>query len=144
MTTKTEKAPNYSDADVEMMLAVYDPQADQDTRIAQVAQLASDLGRKTQSIVSKLVSLKVYVKKVTIAKDGKPTMSKQTRVDALATKMGILPELFESLTKSNVSVIKAIDEAITQGIQDAGNLASVMESAREQGVTFEGEETEEG
>jgi len=125
-----------------MLLAVYDSQADLDTRKAQVAQLSEDMGRKSASIDSKLINLGVYVKMVTIAKHGKPTQSKADRVDALAGKMGILPELFESLAKANVSVIKALDEAISAGIADRANLESVMETAREAGVDFGNEETE--
>ncbi len=136
---------NYSSEDVQILTDGYNPDADQETRDAQVKTLAADLGRKPASIIAKLVNLKVYVKKVTIAKDGKPSMSKDKRVTAIAEKLGMLPELLDSLANANVSVIKMIDELIDSRNMAVNNLAAVVQSATDAGfdLNSESEETSE-
>lgn len=134
---------NYSVSDIETLTAVYDATANQAVRDSQVAALAAELGRNKASIIAKLVNLKLYVKKVAIAKDGKPTVSKDKRVTAIAEKLGIVPELLDSLVKSNVSVIKMIDEIIDSRDMAVHNLAAVVQSAADAGFDLNMEENTE-
>lgn len=132
-----EKTPNYDDEAIEALKTVYDPSADQETRDQQVNKLAETLGRKKQSIIAKLVNLKIYVKKVHTGKDGEPTMNKDERVTAIARDMGIVPELLDSLAKANVSVIKMIQDTVTAKNMAEKNLESVMQAATDAGFDLE-------
>lgn len=124
----TKKAANYSASDIEQLMDGYDPTATQDERNVQVKQLAADMGRKPASIIAKLVNLEVYVKKVHVAKDGSTSLSKDERVTLIASKLGVMDEVIQSLTKANVSVIKLIDEVIGQRDMANHNLAAVLDS----------------
>ena len=132
---KTTKV-NYTPEQESELLAGYDPQDTQEQRNEQVNALVAATGRKRASIVSKLSNMGVYVKNVHATKDGGKVISKDDRVDALAAKMGILPELFTSLSKANVSVIKAIDEAISECMAARAD----MNRAFSEGFDFEEKE----
>lgn len=132
MTTK--KKTNYSAEDVDFMLATYNPDASQDERDAQVAEIAERLGRKKQAIIAKLVNLKVYRKKEYQTKNGERSVTKEKRVQEIAEKSGMVPEVLESLTKANVSVIKFVQGLVEENAMLARNLESVMAVAREAGI----------
>jgi hypothetical protein len=128
----TKKAANYSATDIEQLLAGYDPKATEETRNAQVQELASDMGRKTASIIAKLVNLGVYVKKAPKAKDGTPSMSKSARVAVLAERMGVAGEVLESLEKANVNVVKLVSEWVEARLTAEHNLANVLDSVEKE------------
>jgi len=122
------KKQNYSVEDVQYMLNVYDPNADQKTRDQQVSEIASALGRKKQAIIAKLVNLKVYVKKKHLTKSGEKPMTKDQRVQVIAETIGVNPEIIESLAKANVSVIKLVQD-MAEELYRAGESDESSESA---------------
>ena len=52
----------------------------------------------------------------------------------IAEKSGMVPEVLESLTKANVSVIKFVQGLVDENAMLAHNLESVMAVAREAGI----------
>ena len=57
------KTPNYTDVQVARLQEVYNPSASEVERKAMVASLASELDRKPNSIIAKLVNMELYVAK---------------------------------------------------------------------------------
>jgi len=72
---------------------------------ASVETLATQLGKSTRSIVAKLSREGVYQakSKATVAR-----VKKADLVDAIANRIGVAPETFDSLEKANHEVLEAI------------------------------------
>jgi transposase-like protein len=72
---------------------------------ATVEALATQLGKSTRSIVAKLSREGVYQAKTkaTVAR-----VKKSELVDAIANRIGVAPEIFDSLEKANHEVLEAI------------------------------------
>jgi transposase-like protein len=72
---------------------------------ASVEALATQLGKSTRSIVAKLSREGVYQakSKATVAR-----VKKADLVDAIANRVGVAPETFDSLEKANHEVLEAI------------------------------------
>jgi transposase-like protein len=72
---------------------------------ATVEALATQLGKSTRSIVAKLSREGVYQAKTkaTVAR-----VKKADLVDAIANRIGVAPETFDSLEKANHEVLEAI------------------------------------
>ena len=72
---------------------------------ASVEALATQLGKSTRSIVAKLSREGVYQakSKATVAR-----VKKADLVDAIANRIGVAPETFDSLEKANHEVLEAI------------------------------------
>ena len=72
---------------------------------ASVEALATQLGKSTRSIVAKLSREGVYQakSKATVAR-----VKKADLVDAIANRIGVAPEVFDSLEKANHEVLEAI------------------------------------
>ena len=70
-----------------------------------VEALATQLGKSTRSIVAKLSREGVYQakSKATVAR-----VKKADLVDAIANRIGVAPETFDSLEKANHEVLEAI------------------------------------
>lgn len=111
---KKEKVVNYTPEMEARLKEVYDPNADQDTRDEQVAALAVELDKKPQSIRAKLVRMELYVAKEYRSKTGKKPVKKEDMVNEIASRLGILPEVMDSLTKANASVINSILTVVRQ------------------------------
>ena len=62
----TDKTPNYTDAMVTRLHAVYNPEDNEDARVVQVAELADELNKKPASIIAKLTREGVYVAKAKV------------------------------------------------------------------------------
>lgn len=100
----TDKTPNYSDEMVVRLHEVYDGEADEATRDAQVAQLAGEAGRSAGSVRAKLSSEGVYVAKAK-APSGKNTVRKSALVSGIAGKLGVTEVAVESLEKATKSAL---------------------------------------
>lgn len=73
-----------------------------------VETLAEGLGVPVRSVIAKLSSLGVYQKKVYLDKRGEVPVSKEDLIDQVAKKLGVAPDILESLEKCNKNVIKMI------------------------------------
>ena len=73
---------------------------------ATVETLATQLGKSTRSIVAKLSREGVYQAKS--KSSGVARVKKSELVDAIANRVGVAPETFDSLEKANHEVLEAI------------------------------------
>ena len=73
---------------------------------ATVEALATQLGKSTRSIVAKLSREGVYQAKS--KSTGVARVKKAELVDAIANRIGVAPETFDSLEKANHEVLEAI------------------------------------
>ena len=95
----TDKTVNYSDEAVARMLEVYDGDATDEVRKAQIRQLADELAKKEASIRAKLTHLKVYVT-LTKAPKGVPAIRKAQLVQAIADEIDADVDVVGSLEKA--------------------------------------------
>ena len=107
----TRKVVNYTDEMVARMAAVYDGEASDEVRRAQVAQLADELGKSEASIRAKLTSEGLYVAYAK-APAGKNTVRKAAIVAAIAAQLGVHVEAVESLEKANKAALARIYQAL--------------------------------
>ena len=90
MSEKTKTGnTNYTEAMEARLAEVYDPSADEETRGAQIVELAQELGKNTQSVRAKLVRMGLYVKKEYKAKTGEKPVTKETIVSNIARTLGV-------------------------------------------------------
>ena len=71
-----------------------------------VEQLATMFGKTTRSVVAKLSREGVYQAKSKTS--GVARVKKADLVDAIANRIGVAPEVFDSLEKANHEVLEAI------------------------------------
>ena len=71
-----------------------------------VEQLATMFGKTTRSVVAKLSREGVYQAKSKAS--GVARVKKADLVDAIANRIGVAPEVFDSLEKANHEVLEAI------------------------------------
>lgn len=116
MTAKTVKTPNFTDEQVDLLASVYTPDADQDTRDAQVKQLAEKLGRSTKSITAKLVRMGKYVAKTYTNKNGERPVRKDAHADAIGKVLQLSEPDTESLTKANKSALVKVFTALANSV----------------------------
>ena len=108
----------YTDTQVDIMIGEYGEGNTDAERKAIVDRLAVEMGKTSRSIIAKLVSVGVYIKKSTTKKTSATAMRKSEYVNAirivLGAKDGELKSL-ENATKADLSVImdqlKAISNA---------------------------------
>jgi hypothetical protein len=86
--TKTGNA-NYTPEMEARLSEHYDPNADEETRGAQIVELAQEFGKNTQSVRAKLVRMGLYVKKEYKAKTGAKPVTKETIVSNIARTLGV-------------------------------------------------------
>jgi hypothetical protein len=104
----TEKAPNYTEEMVARLNAVYDGEADEDSRRQQVEDLAVELNRKPASIRAKLASEGLYVPYAK-APAKAPTVRKADLVHAIAKAMKVDEDVIGSLEKATkVALVKVL------------------------------------
>ena len=90
MTEKTKTANQNYTPEMEARLSEhYDPKADEETRGAQIVELAQEFGKNTQSVRAKLVRMGLYVKKEYKAKTGAKPVTKETIVSNIARTLGV-------------------------------------------------------
>ncbi len=102
------KKVNYSKEQIAQLIGGYNPEADAETRKAQVEALAVALSRKPASIIAKLSSMKHYTAKVYTNKNGETSVRKGVIVDMIAEAMGESAESFDTLAKANKTVLESI------------------------------------
>lgn len=73
-----------------------------------ILDISSNLGVPAKSVIAKLSSLGVYVKKPYLSKTGEPPVSKEELLQQICNLMGEELEPMESLLKSNKTVLKKI------------------------------------
>jgi hypothetical protein len=95
----TEKTVNYTDEMVARLHEVYDGDAAEEVRDAQVAQLADELGKSPASIRAKLTREGIYVPKAK-APAGKASVTKAQLVTAIAAEMNVDEDVVGSLEKA--------------------------------------------
>lgn len=103
---------NYSEEEVAEILKTYNPEDDEETRDAAILELTEKLERSRASIVSKLSSLKLYVKKGRTTKSGDPIISKEDLVEMIAKQMQLTSEQLPGLEKANKPTLKKIYESL--------------------------------
>lgn len=84
-----EKAVNYTDEMVARLHEVYNPEASDDERKAQIVKLADELGRSAASIRAKLVNEGIYQKYERKTKTGEKPESKETIVKGIAEVLSV-------------------------------------------------------
>jgi len=90
MTTENK---NYTKEQEAQMIAEYKLEPTRST----VDVIAKDLGKTVKSVIAKLVTLKVYVKAVKVAKNGKPTIRKGDLVAKINSHYGFeMPSLVKA------------------------------------------------
>ena len=107
----TEKAPNYSVADVARLTEMYDPSANAEARNEVVGSLALELGKTKASIVAKLVNLGIYVSKDKAA-PGKSIARKADMVALIANLIGADEDVIGSLEKATKPALWLVIEAL--------------------------------
>lgn len=107
----TAKVVNYTDEMVARLHAVYDGNANDEARKAQVAELAAELGKSEASVRAKLTSEGIYVP-YSKAPAGKNTVRKAALVAAIADKLNVHVEAVESLEKANKVALAMIYKAL--------------------------------
>jgi len=100
------KVVNYTDEMVARMLEVYDAEAAQDERNAQVAQLAKELDKTVAGVRAKLVALGVYKAQEKTA--GKAGVAKAELVKMLAEALELDEGVIETVEKANKTALVRI------------------------------------
>ncbi len=77
-----------------------------------VDQIAEKFSVPPRSVIAKLSSLGVYQKKLYLNKRGEVPVKKETLLESIATKLGVTPEMVESLEKCNKSVLVLINNRL--------------------------------
>ena len=100
------RTPNYTDAQVQTMVADYVDAPTKDT----VAKLARNMQKTPRSIIAKLVREGVYIAQPRVTKTGAPIIRKSELVEQIQENLGInLP----SLTKASKQDLETLVCAIT-------------------------------
>lgn len=134
MATKSAYTPEM----VELMVATYDPKADEETRSAQVAELVEELGFKSASVIAKLSSMGIYVPKIRRSKDGSSVVTKEALVAKIAAEMSISVDALGGMEKATkpalkkvLSYIRDCKEAVISAAQEASDAQDTMEDMAE-------------
>lgn len=107
----TEKTVNYTDEMVARLHAVYDGEADVETRDAQIAQLADEVGKSAASVRAKLTSEGIYVPKGKA--EGKTKgVRKAHLVTAIAKELEVDEDVVGSLEKATKVALTKVLEAL--------------------------------
>lgn len=106
------KAPNYTPEMTAIMIEEYTAAETDEARAAVVEDLAARFEKKLASIRQKLSREGVYVKATRVAKDSQPSVTKAKLVSAIADRIGVPAETFESLEKATKPVLQKILAAL--------------------------------
>ena len=100
-----EKAVNYTAEQTAKIIADYQ------AGVA-VESIAQAMGKTVRSIVAKLSREKVYIAKSYVNKNGEKPVKKDVTADAIGAILRLSENDGESLTKANISALKAIFDAL--------------------------------
>ena len=104
----TEKNVNYTPEMEARAIEVYDPNADQETRDAQVDALSNEFNRTRRSVISKLSRLGVYKAKEYQTKKGDRPVSKAALVANIASICGVDEDTVGSLEKATKNALNVV------------------------------------
>ena len=79
-----------------------------------VADISAELNVPERSVIAKLSSLGVYVKKSYVNKRGETPVKKSEHIERIAELLDVDEELLESLEKVNKTVLKLIEHKLAQ------------------------------
>jgi len=79
-----------------------------------VADIATELNVPERSVIAKLSSLGVYTKKSYVNKRGETPVKKSEHIERIAELLQVNEELLESLEKVNKTVLKLIENKLSQ------------------------------
>ena len=79
-----------------------------------VSEISSGLDVPERSVIAKLSSLGVYVKKSYVNKRGETPVKKSEHIERIAELLDVNEELLESLEKVNKTVLKLIENKLAQ------------------------------
>jgi hypothetical protein len=79
-----------------------------------VSDISSTLDVPERSVIAKLSSLGVYVKKSYVNKRGEVPIKKSEHIERIAELLDVNEELLESLEKVNKTVLKLIEHKLAQ------------------------------
>jgi hypothetical protein len=79
-----------------------------------VQQISAELNVPERSVIAKLSSLGVYVKKSYVNKRGETPVKKSEHIERIAELLQVNEELLESLEKVNKTVLKLIENKLAQ------------------------------
>lgn len=101
----TEQTKNYTDEQVDMMVAVYTETPTRET----VEALSAEMGKTTRSIIAKLSREGVYVAQPKVSKTGAPVVSKAELVAKIQDALGReLPSLVKATKGDLVAMVEAV------------------------------------
>ena len=106
-----EQKVNYTDNMVARLHEVYDGEAAEEVRDAQVAQLAEELDRSPASIRAKLTREQIYVPK-SKAPAGKASVTKAQLVTQIAEAMEVDEDVIGSLEKATKVTLNKVLAAL--------------------------------
>lgn len=107
----TEKTVNYTDAMVSRLHEVYDPEASEVEREAQIEQLSNELNKNKASIRAKLTRERVYRPKAKVAK-APASPRKATLVGLIASKLEVEEDVVGSLEKATKNTLIRVLNAL--------------------------------
>lgn len=107
-STKSAKAPNYTEEQTAQIKAEYLANPSKDT----IDALAMKMARSARSIIAKLSREGVYIKPERLTKTGEPVEKKGETAEAIGAVLRLSPEEVDSLTKANKSALKKIFAAL--------------------------------
>jgi Zn-dependent peptidase ImmA (M78 family) len=87
---------------------------------ASIPLLAEQFSVPERSIIAKLSSLGLYKRKEYVNKLGEPPIKKEVYVENIARLLGENLELLESLEKVNKNVLKMLEAALSQKVEEWG------------------------
>jgi hypothetical protein len=79
-----------------------------------VSDISTELNVPERSVIAKLSSLGVYVKKSYVNKRGEVPVKKSEHIERIAELLNVNEELLESLEKVNKTVLKLIENKLAQ------------------------------
>ena len=109
----TDITPNYTDAMVASLREGYDPEASDETRKAQVRDLAITVGRSEASVRAKLTREGIYVP-LTKAPAGKAPIRKAQIVQVIADALDVDVDVIGSLEKATKNTLIRIANALIE------------------------------
>lgn len=119
--TNQVKAPNYTESNVQRLKAVYQPDASEAVRTAQIAQLAEEMGKTPRSIIAKLGTMKnseglaLYVPKDTTTRPSVArSPSRSEIVRQVEAALGMARDSLPSLARSNKGDLEKLMAAVPQ------------------------------
>lgn len=108
MVTQTATTKVYTPEVIKMITERYKAEPTQDT----VKVLAKELGVSDRSVIAKLSSLEIYIKKSYLTKQGTPPVSKEVYIQKIAGMLGMDITLMDSMEKVTKQVLVTMEARI--------------------------------